>query len=859
MSQSVPLIPVTNSFIDSQSVTECISWLSFHRIWGQLNQDTLTTLANSLQLIKVDAKTEIFQTGNTPQGLYLIKWGTVEIYRISRVGKTHLNYCNTGKVFGYIPLLQPEETPTYPAAAITVTKSEIWFLHREIFDRLNQEHPDFQKVINHLLVQDLGEYSQRLERERERIQGLQPYLHPLPKGEKIIGNGKASLKLKEKIQNLTDSSKTVVLQGPPGSGKSFISGVIHLQSILKEYPFAQIDLAQLTPETRGEILLDAIALLERGTLAIDNVQLLNSAQKNSLVNFLKTGEINSQSPQTSLLRLILASHHHFNLSEVETETIKLPNLIQRKEDIEAFAQHFLQHFCQERGRNPLTLNQADIRRLLSYNYPENLSELAAILKRAVIMTPPEQTEIPEQALWSVESGKNTFRVDLLNEISWLRPFLLSKWWPERFWIIMMIVFVPVTILGFTGPQTRDSSVTLNLFWAWWWPFYLLLFPLVGRLWCAVCPFMITAEWLRSVSLWLFPRQLKSWPTKWLNSWGAWVLWAGFVAIYLWEKLWDLPHRAYLSAWLLIIITAGAVIFSLIYERRLWCRYLCPIGGMNGMFAKLAALELRSTQQVCGTQCHTFGCYKGSEATPPTFPNPLATEGQKTQGCPLYSHPAQLKDNRDCVLCMTCLKACPNRSVQVNFRFPAADLLENQQGFPAEVALLLLLLGGPFLHYAEKILNWFGWGNLAIDSEHLLISLPIASFLLTIPWLATYSTHYLAQKLDNQMPEYQKVIYAYLPMTLAANLAYYLPFALQEAGKVLPVTARSFGYSGVGWFSLTWSSDVASFLQGITLLSILFFSFFPLVKITGRPLRKNWLHISLMAIFVFIFFYLMILS
>jgi polyferredoxin len=188
----------------------------------------------------------------------------------------------------------------------------------------------------------------------------------------------------------------------------------------------------------------------------------------------------------------------------------------------------------------------------------------------------------------VESQKNAFRVDLLNQISWLRPFLLSNWWPERFWVLMMAIFVPVTILGFIGPQTRDASVTLNLFWAWWWPFYLLLFPLIGRLWCAVCPFMIAGEWLRKLSLWLFPRQLQPWPTKWLNKWGAWALWAGFVAIYFWEKLWDLPHTAYLSAWLLVIIAVGAVIGSLIYERRLWCRYLCPIGGMNGLLFPLLA-------------------------------------------------------------------------------------------------------------------------------------------------------------------------------------------------------------------------------------------------------------------------------
>jgi polyferredoxin len=422
---------------------------------------------------------------------------------------------------------------------------------------------------------------------------------------------------------------------------------------------------------------------------------------------------------------------------------------------------------------------------------------------------------------------------------------------------MMFIFLPVTALGFIGPQTPESSITLNLFWAWWWPFYLLLFPLIGRLWCAVCPFMIAGEWLRWLSLRLFPRQLRSWPTKWLNRWGAWFLWAGFVAIYLWEKLWDLPHRAYLSSWLLVLIAAGAVICSLIYERRLWCRYLCPIGGMNGMFAKLAAIELRSSQQVCGSQCSTFGCYQGSGKTTPNFANALPSEGQATGGCPLYSHPAQLPDNRDCVLCMTCLKACPNRSVQLNFRFPAADLLENHQGFWAEIALLLLLLGGPFIHHSQQILTWIGWGELPLDSDHLLISLPLVTLLLCVPWFATYLTHQLAQLLDPQMPNYQKVIYAYLPMTLAANLAHYLPAAITEAGNLLPVIARTVGYSGVGLPSLTWSGEVATFLQGLTLLSILVFSLFPLVKITQRPLLNNLPHIALMTGFIAVFFPLMV--
>ena len=142
------------------------------------------------------------------------------------------------------------------------------------------------------------------------------------------------------------------------------------------------------------------------------------------------------------------------------------SLQQRKGDIPEFARYFLEKHCRQRGHSPLQLDQADTRRLISYNYPGNLVELAGILKRAVAMTPIGQTVIPEQVLWSAQSPQNAFRIDLLNQLPWLRQFLLSQRWPERFWLIVMALFIPVTVMGYIGPQTREASMTLNFFWAW---------------------------------------------------------------------------------------------------------------------------------------------------------------------------------------------------------------------------------------------------------------------------------------------------------------------------------------------------------------------------------------------------------
>ncbi len=874
---------------NEEVVLECRQWLSCHRLWGQLPAEVLQAIAQSLQCFRVEPQTPIYQEGQDNIGLYLLKWGAVEISRRSPIGKSLIRYRNAGDLFGYASLMATPENSKHQTQAIALTASEIWFLPQAQFRQLMQQYAEIEHLFNALLAQDLNAFSARIAQEQRRIQGLQSYIKAVPTGETILGTSKATQKLVAQIDRAVATRQPVVFQAQSGTGKTFLAGLIHARSSFADQPFAELDCAKLPRLDDGRLNTDGVfgrvggqpgilALLERGTLLLTNVQVLIDSvgeavpaeNRDRLIHYFKTGGIlpnpgSSTStppsvapkPVQSWVRLILAAPDKLDLADVDTIAIRLFSLPQRKADIPEFAHYFLTQFCQEQNRPPLHLDQSELRRLISYDYPGNLTELAEILHRAVIMTPLGQTVISEQALWSVQSAKNAFRVDLLTHVPWLRQVLLSRWYPEGLWIVMMAFFVPVTIAGFLGPQARDSSVTLNLFWAWWWPGYLFLFVFVGRIWCAVCPFMITAEWIRRASLWLFPRQQLTWNTQWLNRWGAWILFGGFVAIYLWEKLWDLPHHAVLSAWLLLTITAGAVIFSLIYERRLWCRYLCPIGGMNGMFAKLAMIELRSTQQVCGSQCSTFGCYKGSSATPVTFADALPTEGQATGGCPLYSHPAQLPDNRDCVLCMTCLKACPHRSVQLNLRFPTSDLLDNHRGAWAEVALLLLLFGGVFMHHAQRILAWLGFHDVPIDADHLLASTPIALALLSIPAVVTYVTHAIARLLDPEQPTYLAVIYAYLPFTLAANLAHYIPAAVTEAGQILPVLARTLGFSGTGLPTLTWSADVAAFLQGVTLLSALIFSVYPLLRITKRSVWSNLPHFFLMIGFTIFFFKLMI--
>jgi NAD-dependent dihydropyrimidine dehydrogenase PreA subunit len=230
--------------------------------------------------------------------------------------------------------------------------------------------------------------------------------------------------------------------------------------------------------------------------------------------------------------------------------------------------------------------------------------------------------------------------------------------------------------------------------------------------------------------------------------------------------------------------------------------------MNGLFAKLAMIELRARRGVCSATCTTYQCYKGG---------PEFGEGLETGGCPVYSHPAQLTDNRNCVLCMTCLKACPHRSVELNLRPPGIELWTSHNATASEVTLLFLLFGAVFLHrlpeglerlgLSPSLLESFGWHTLVAVGA---LALPGAIALLADLMLRGVNR-------TAKPKPFIELAYGYLPLVLMASLAHYLLMGLSEAGQVLPVTLATWGVTAVGVPAWSAHPAVIEFLQAVALM------------------------------------------
>ncbi|MEB3261186.1 MAG: 4Fe-4S binding protein, partial [Cyanobacteriota bacterium] len=230
----------------------------------------------------------------------------------------------------------------------------------------------------------------------------------------------------------------------------------------------------------------------------------------------------------------------------------------------------------------------------------------------------------------------------------------------------------------------------------------------------------------------------------------------------------------------------AVVGSLRFEKRFWCRHLCPVGGMNGLFAKLAISELRAQAGTCSGSCTSYACFKGG---------PAEGEGLATAGCPLGTHPAHLADNRNCVLCLTCVQACPHRSVQLRLRPPAADLQRAMDPPAGEVGLLLVLAGGVCLHQWQRLLGALPLAPPSLVEGPLLprlawgtaaLALPAALFLLIQAlWRWCRAGEEGAGR--GGASRLRLGLYACLPLLWALMLADHLPLGMAEAGRLLPVS------------------------------------------------------------------------
>ncbi|GAB2793348.1 DNA-binding NtrC family response regulator [Hymenobacter luteus] len=276
------------------------------------------------------------------------------------------------------------------------------------FDYLTKGDSDDQLLV----VVERAADKARLQR---RVADLEKKVGAQYSFESMIGQSAALTQAKKLAQRVAPTDSTVLLEGPTGAGKELFAQAIHQASQRRSKPFVAVNCSafpkdllesELFGYRKGAFtgaLADKKGLLEEatgGTLFLDEIGELELNVQAKFLRVLETQQftkLGDTKPTSVNVRLVAATNRNLKQEAAEGHfrpdlyyrlsvfTVLVPGLNERRDDIAALADYFLQYFAARLRKRLRGLEPEVLQQLQRYDWRGNVRELKNVLERAAIL------------------------------------------------------------------------------------------------------------------------------------------------------------------------------------------------------------------------------------------------------------------------------------------------------------------------------------------------------------------------------------------------------------------------------------------------------------------------------------------
>ncbi len=881
-------IMVEADYIDAEVLARYVfrQWvdiLSSASLFKDLSLDSVVKIAAVADHYILPADIDIFHEHDPGDTFCMIISGRVRVYRTTEDGLGNtLAALGRGDCFGEMALLTGAPRS---ASVATLEPTSILVVPKNDFDNVLADNPDLSRTFAKMLADRLKASNIHLSKATETEKAYQRFVteQSTTIDYRILGKSRIFRKLQDSIVAVSKNKNPVLITGELGTEKQSAAWEIHELSNQPESPFLIFDaetanIASSQAETKSQDIIQIevaqrsalfghkkgsfsfaktrrLGLIEvgnGGTLVIENIEYLAESVQLTLLKFIKTFTFRPLGEQVAahssvriivtttsdLARLVDVGKFNRELYQLLTpQLIMIPPLRNRKKDLQIIVDYLVQRYSDQTNKSIKGVDPGAYQQIMTYDWPGNLDELKVVTRRAVNVTQSDilGAEHLFIGMTPVE-GKITFNLLKFEKI---QNFFKSRLFPVLPQAAGIVFFAVLLYLGYFSSRQADSNISSILTWGLWWPSLAILWLLIARAWCAICPMGAVSELLsRFCSLGLkVPR--------FIREYGFYCSALGLCIIIWLESTVSMPYSPRSTVMLISAIITLAALCGLLFQRRVWCRFICPLGHLSGIMARCSVLEFRANTNVCNNDCMDHSCYVGNE---------------QALGCPMFEGPFSLNSNQHCILCGNCVKTCPKQSPRLNLRLPGYELwnvIKPDKIMPVIVPLIISsqLFRGfettAFYHVGEV---YFGqrWIAMAVS---FLVSIIISLFLVRFSgWLAF-------RHLKN--PSIKKTdlfVYAVLPLAFSFELSYQLKPLLMRAGQFLPVLGRQLGFYW-DFLGVSANSGFVKILQILIVIVGMFASRAILVSLarkheedhrSSHTVQRRWPIVLLATLYVWLF-------